>query len=153
MLLIGWGVIKYLKGVDVFSTNNTYYAYYDQVGGIFKSRFMFSLNCSFFVVHFLRNGFKCLICQIVSDQNCLQVVIFYCFNGLGDLLADLHQLDQFFACFLFSFGKAQECCLGAVALPAAENAADTAAKALCDTPVPFQFCQPRLCIFLGIMSS
>jgi phospholipid/cholesterol/gamma-HCH transport system substrate-binding protein len=34
MLLIGWGVIKYLKGIDVFSTSNTYYAYYDQVGGI-----------------------------------------------------------------------------------------------------------------------
>lgn len=34
MLLIGWGVIKYLKGIDVFSTSNTYYACYDQVGGI-----------------------------------------------------------------------------------------------------------------------
>ena len=34
MLLLGWGVIKYLKGIDVFSTSNTYYAYYDQVGGI-----------------------------------------------------------------------------------------------------------------------
>ena len=34
VLLIGWGVIKYLKGIDVFSSSNVYYAYYDQVGGI-----------------------------------------------------------------------------------------------------------------------
>lgn len=34
MLLIGWGVIKYLKGVNVFSTSNTYYAYCEQAGGI-----------------------------------------------------------------------------------------------------------------------
>jgi phospholipid/cholesterol/gamma-HCH transport system substrate-binding protein len=34
MLLLGWGVIKYLKGVNVFSTSNTYYAYYDQAGGL-----------------------------------------------------------------------------------------------------------------------
>ena len=34
VLVIGWGVIKYLKGIDVFSSTNVYYAYYDQVGGI-----------------------------------------------------------------------------------------------------------------------
>lgn len=34
MLLIGWGVIRYLQGSEIFSTNNVYYAYYDNVGGI-----------------------------------------------------------------------------------------------------------------------
>ena len=34
VLIVGWGVIKYLKGIDVFSKSNVYYAYYDQVGGI-----------------------------------------------------------------------------------------------------------------------
>ena len=34
VLVIGWGVIKYLKGLDVFSSTNVYYAYYEQVGGI-----------------------------------------------------------------------------------------------------------------------
>ena len=34
VLILGWGVIKYLKGIDVFSKNNVYYANYDQVGGI-----------------------------------------------------------------------------------------------------------------------
>lgn len=34
VLLVGWGVIRYLKGADVFSSSNTYYAYYTQVGGI-----------------------------------------------------------------------------------------------------------------------
>ena len=34
VLLIGWGVIKYLKGLSVFGNSNVYYAYYEQVGGI-----------------------------------------------------------------------------------------------------------------------
>ena len=34
VLLIGWGVIKYLKGLAVFGNSNVYYAYYEQVGGI-----------------------------------------------------------------------------------------------------------------------
>jgi phospholipid/cholesterol/gamma-HCH transport system substrate-binding protein len=34
VLVIGWGVIRYLKGTDVFSSYNVYYAYYDNVGGI-----------------------------------------------------------------------------------------------------------------------
>ena len=34
VLLIGWGVIRYLKGTDVFSNYNIYYAYYDNVGGL-----------------------------------------------------------------------------------------------------------------------
>lgn len=34
VLLIGWGVIRYLKGTDVFSNYNVYYAYYDNVGGL-----------------------------------------------------------------------------------------------------------------------
>lgn len=34
VLLVGWGVIRFLKGADIFSSTNTYYAYYTQVGGI-----------------------------------------------------------------------------------------------------------------------
>ena len=34
VLLVGWGVIRFLQGSDVFSSYNTYYAYYDNVGGI-----------------------------------------------------------------------------------------------------------------------
>ena len=34
VLLVGWGVIRFLKGSEVFSSSNTYYAYYTQVGGI-----------------------------------------------------------------------------------------------------------------------
>lgn len=34
VLLVGWAVIRYLQGTDIFSKTNTYYAYYDQVGGI-----------------------------------------------------------------------------------------------------------------------
>lgn len=34
MLLIGWGVIRVLKGADLFGNSNTYYAYYEQVGGL-----------------------------------------------------------------------------------------------------------------------
>ncbi len=34
MLLIGWAVIRYLQGNGIFETNNTYYAVYEQVGGI-----------------------------------------------------------------------------------------------------------------------
>ena len=34
VLVIGWGVIRYLKGTDVFSSYNVYYAYYDNVDGI-----------------------------------------------------------------------------------------------------------------------
>lgn len=34
VLLVGWGVIRFLKGAEVFSSSNTYYAYYTQVGGI-----------------------------------------------------------------------------------------------------------------------
>ena len=34
MLLIGWGVISFLKGIDVFGKTNTYYTYYEQVGGL-----------------------------------------------------------------------------------------------------------------------
>lgn len=34
VLLVGWGVIRFLKGAEVFSSSNTYYAYYTQVGGL-----------------------------------------------------------------------------------------------------------------------
>ena len=34
VLLAGWGVARFLKGSDIFSHTNTYYAYYEQVGGI-----------------------------------------------------------------------------------------------------------------------
>lgn len=34
VLLVGWGVVRYLKGSEVFGNSNTYYAYYQQVGGI-----------------------------------------------------------------------------------------------------------------------
>lgn len=34
VLLVGWGVIRYLKGAEIFSKTCTYYAYYEQVGGI-----------------------------------------------------------------------------------------------------------------------
>ena len=34
VLLVGWGVVRFLKGAEVFSSSNTYYAYYTQVGGI-----------------------------------------------------------------------------------------------------------------------
>lgn len=34
MLLIGWGVIRYLQGTGVFQRANTYYAVYEQVGGL-----------------------------------------------------------------------------------------------------------------------
>lgn len=34
VLLAGWGVARFLKGSEIFSNSNTYYAYYDQVGGI-----------------------------------------------------------------------------------------------------------------------
>ena len=34
MLLIGWAVIRVLKGADLFGNTNTYYVYYEQVGGI-----------------------------------------------------------------------------------------------------------------------
>ena len=34
VLIVGWGVIRFLKGSEVFSSSNTYYAYYEQVGGL-----------------------------------------------------------------------------------------------------------------------
>ena len=34
VLLVGWGVVRFLKGSDVFSSSNTYYAYYEQVSGV-----------------------------------------------------------------------------------------------------------------------
>ncbi len=34
VLIAGWGVIRFLKGADVFSSSNTYYAYYEQVSGV-----------------------------------------------------------------------------------------------------------------------
>lgn len=34
VLLAGWFVVKFLKGTEVFSNTNKYYAYYEQVGGI-----------------------------------------------------------------------------------------------------------------------
>ena len=34
VLIVGWGVIRFLKGSEVFSSSNTYYAYYTQVGGL-----------------------------------------------------------------------------------------------------------------------
>lgn len=34
MLLIGWGVIRYLQGSGIFESANEYYAVYEQVGGI-----------------------------------------------------------------------------------------------------------------------
>lgn len=34
VLLAGWAVARYLKGTEIFSTNDKYYAHYEQVGGI-----------------------------------------------------------------------------------------------------------------------
>ena len=34
LLVVGWGVVRYLKGSSVFSKTNTYYAYYEQVSGL-----------------------------------------------------------------------------------------------------------------------
>ena len=34
VLIVGWGVVRYLKGSSVFSKTNTYYAYYEQVSGL-----------------------------------------------------------------------------------------------------------------------
>ena len=34
VLLVGWGVVRYLKGAEIFGNSNIYYAYYQQVGGI-----------------------------------------------------------------------------------------------------------------------
>ena len=34
LLIVGWGVVRYLKGSSVFSKTNTYYAYYEQVSGL-----------------------------------------------------------------------------------------------------------------------
>lgn len=34
VLLAGWGVARYLQGLDVLSQTNKFYAYYEQVGGI-----------------------------------------------------------------------------------------------------------------------
>ncbi|MBR4996196.1 MAG: MCE family protein [Alistipes sp.] len=34
MLLLGWGVIRYLQGSEIFGRTNVYYAYYNNVGGI-----------------------------------------------------------------------------------------------------------------------
>ena len=34
VLLVGWGVVRYLKGSDIFGNSNVYYAYYQQVGGL-----------------------------------------------------------------------------------------------------------------------
>ena len=34
VLVVGWGVVRYLKGSSVFSKTNTYYAYYEQVSGL-----------------------------------------------------------------------------------------------------------------------
>lgn len=34
MLLIGWGVIRYLQGSGIFERTNRYYAVYEQVGGL-----------------------------------------------------------------------------------------------------------------------
>ena len=34
VLLVGWGVARYLKGAEIFSNTCTYYAYYEQVGGL-----------------------------------------------------------------------------------------------------------------------
>ncbi len=34
VLLIGWGVARYLKGAEIFSNTHKYYAYYAQVGGL-----------------------------------------------------------------------------------------------------------------------
>lgn len=34
VLIVGWGVVSFLKGTEIFSNSNTYYAYYDQVGGL-----------------------------------------------------------------------------------------------------------------------
>lgn len=40
MLLIGWGVVRYLKGVIVLGSANTYYAYYEKAGGIQPSSYV-----------------------------------------------------------------------------------------------------------------
>ena len=34
VLLVGWGVVRVLKGSEIFSNSYTYYAYYTEVGGI-----------------------------------------------------------------------------------------------------------------------
>lgn len=34
VLLVGWGVVRFIKGAEVFGSSNTYYANYPQVGGI-----------------------------------------------------------------------------------------------------------------------
>lgn len=34
VLLVGWGVARFLQGSDIFSKTNTYYAYYEQVSGL-----------------------------------------------------------------------------------------------------------------------
>ena len=34
VLLTGWGVVRFLKGTEIFNNSNTYYAYYDQVSGL-----------------------------------------------------------------------------------------------------------------------
>ena len=34
VLVVGWGVVRYLKGSSIFSKTNTYYAYYEQVSGL-----------------------------------------------------------------------------------------------------------------------
>lgn len=58
MLLIGWGVVRYLKGAEIFSANNTYYAYYAQVSGIQASS------------HVVINGVKVgYVTKVVLDEN------------------------------------------------------------------------------------
>lgn len=34
VLLVGWGVVHFLKGAEIFGSANTYYANYEQVGGL-----------------------------------------------------------------------------------------------------------------------
>ncbi len=34
VLIVGWGVIRFLKGMDIFSHSNTYYVYYQKVDGV-----------------------------------------------------------------------------------------------------------------------
>lgn len=34
VMLAGWATVRFLKGAEIFSSSNKYYAYYDQVGGI-----------------------------------------------------------------------------------------------------------------------
>ena len=34
VMLAGWATVRFLKGAEIFSNANKYYAYYDQVGGI-----------------------------------------------------------------------------------------------------------------------